>query len=74
MKKVNEGSELRKRAELRFLKSGAVPDIRCSKEELQHVVQELLIHQIELEMQREELQHSRDQLSLSPPGSAEKNQ
>ena len=62
MKKVNEGSELRKRAEERFLKSGAAPDIHSSKEELQDVVQELLIHQIELEMQREELQHSRDQL------------
>ena len=62
MKKDNNSSELRKRAEERQRKSGVAPDILCSDEELQRVVQELSIHQIELEMQNEELQDSRDKL------------
>ena len=62
MKKNNNGSELRKRAEEQHKKSGVAADIRCSEGELQHVVQELSIHQIELEMQSDELQHAKHQL------------
>ena len=62
MKKDNNGSELRKRAEERHRKSGVAPDILCSEAELRRVVQELSIYQIELEMQNEELQDSRDKI------------
>ncbi|MEI7825791.1 MAG: HD domain-containing phosphohydrolase [Chlorobiaceae bacterium] len=62
MKKDNDGSELRKRAEERLKKSGVTPDILRSKEELLRIVQELSIHQIELEMQNETLQDSRDEI------------
>ena len=54
MKKDNSGAELRKRAEERHRNS--------SEGELRRVVQELSIHQIELEMQNEELQDSRDKI------------
>ena len=62
MKKDNSGAELRKRAEERHRNSGVAPDILCSEGELRRVVQELSIHQIELEMQNDELQDSRDKL------------
>ena len=53
---------LRQRAEERLKKNGLIPDMLSSKEELQRIVHELSVHQIELEMQKEELLHSRDQL------------
>ena len=62
MKKDNDGSELRKRAEERHRKSGVAAYTLCSKDELQRIVQELSIHQIELEMQNEELQDSRNKI------------
>ncbi|MEI8187231.1 MAG: HD domain-containing phosphohydrolase [Chlorobiaceae bacterium] len=54
--------ELRRRAEERLKSKGVIPDILCSKEAMQHVLQELSIHQIELEMQKEELLDSRDNI------------
>ncbi len=62
MKMNNNPSELRKRAEERLKKSGVTADILRSKEELLRIVQELSIHQIELEMQNETLQDSRDEI------------
>ena len=62
MKEDKNSSELQKRAGERFLKSGFAPDILCSEVELRRVVQELSIHQIELESQKEELQHAKNQL------------
>ena len=55
-------SELRRLAEKWLKKRDVTPDFLCSKEEMQHVVQELSIHQIELEMQNEELQASRAEI------------
>ena len=49
---------LRQRAEERLKKNGLIPDILSSKVELQRIVHELSVHQIELEMQKEELLHS----------------
>ncbi len=62
MKKHNDGSELRNRAEERLRERGIALDTLCSEGELQRVVQELSIHQIELEMQNENLQDSRDEI------------
>ncbi len=62
MNKDDNGSELRKRAEEQHRKSGVAAYTLCSKEELQRMVQELSIHQIELEMQNEELQESRNKI------------
>lgn len=53
---------LRQQAEEQLKKNGLIPDMLSSKEELQRIVHELSVHQIELEMQKEELLHSRDQL------------
>jgi len=58
----NNLSELRRQAEERLKNSGVTPDILRSKEELLRIVQELSIHQIELEMQNETLQDSRDEI------------
>ena len=55
-------SELRRRAEERLKKRNVTPDFLHSNEEWQRMVQELSIHQIELEMQNEELQDSRDEI------------
>ena len=55
-------SELRRRAEERLKKRDVTPDFLRSNEELQRMVQEFSIHQIELEMQNEELQDSRDEI------------
>ena len=57
-----DSSELRGRAEERLKKKDVNPDFYRSKEEFQRIVQELSIHQIELEMQNEALQDSRDKI------------
>ena len=62
MKKDNDGSELRRRAEEQLRKRGVAADMLCSQEELERLVQELSIHQIELEMQNEELQDAMDEI------------
>lgn len=62
MKEDENGSELQKRAGERFMKSGVAPDILFSEAELQRVVQEFSIHRIELEIQKEKLQHAKNQL------------
>ena len=62
MKKDFDGSELRRRAEEQFRKRGVAADMLCSQEKLERLVQELSIHQIELEMQNEELQDAMDEI------------
>ena len=62
MKKDNNGPELRKQAEERLRKRGIAPGMLSSEEEMQRIVQELSLHQIELEMQNEELQESRNKI------------
>ena len=61
MKKDDNGSELRRQAEERLKKSSLIHNTPSSAEELQRMVQELSLHQIELEMQNEELQDSRSE-------------
>ena len=56
---AEERSELRRRAEECLKKSGVVPDVPISPAEFQRVVHELSVHQIELEMQQDELVCSR---------------
>ncbi len=55
-------SEIRRQAEERLKKRDVTPDFLGSKEELLRMVQELSIHQIELEIQAEELKDSRDEI------------
>jgi putative nucleotidyltransferase with HDIG domain len=62
MKQEHKNAELRKRAEEHYRKNGVAPDVLGSDTDLQRVVQELTIHQIELQMQNEELQESRDEI------------
>ena len=62
MKKDDNGSELRRQAEERLKKSSLIHNTPSSAEELQRMVQELSLHQIELEMQNEELQDSRSEI------------
>ena len=57
-----EWDELRKRAEEQLKKNNITSDFLYSKKEWQRVVQELSIHQIELEMQKEALQDSMDEI------------
>ncbi|MEI7825155.1 MAG: GAF domain-containing protein [Chlorobiaceae bacterium] len=57
-----DSSELRRQAEELLKKRDVTPDFLRSKEELLRMVQELSIHQIELEMQNEELQDSRNEI------------
>jgi len=62
MKNDKDGSELRRQAEERLKKSRLIHNTPSSAEELQRMVQELSLHQIELEMQNEELQDSRSEI------------
>jgi len=57
-----ERSELRQWAAEQLKNSGFAYDLPSSAAELQRVVQEFSIHQIELEMQNEELKNSRNEL------------
>ena len=58
----SDRTELRRRAEGRLNTSKFLPDSQTSIEEFQRMLHELSLHQIELEMQTEELQHSRDEI------------
>ncbi len=60
-----DGADLRRRAEDRLLEKGKGPQEAAGDQmtavEMQRLVQELQIHQIELEMQNEELKQARDE-------------
>ena len=58
----SDRTELRRRAEDRLNASGFLPDSQTSTEEFGRMLQELSVHQIELDMQTEELQYSRDKI------------
>ena len=60
--KINSVGELRRRAEKRLQKHKQKVTAPASLEELQRIVHELEVHQIELEMQNEELQQARSEL------------
>ena len=64
MKKDNshplDPRELPRRAELRLQKSGLIPNSTTSQEDLQRLLHEFPVHQIELEMQNEQLQYAYD--------------
>ena len=55
-------SELRRRAEKQLKASRLNADSPSSTAEFKRILQELSVHQIELEMQNEELQHSRNEI------------
>ncbi len=55
-------SELRRQAEELQKKRGLISDSPTSKAEWQRILHELSVHQIELEIQNEQLQHSYDQI------------
>ncbi len=59
-------SELRSLAETQLQqKQGTLPDVSSSPEEMIRIIHELSVHQIELEMQREELELTRGALERS---------
>ena len=66
MKKENSNPldprELRRRAEERLKKSRLLPDSKTSAAELQRILHELPVHQIELEMQYEQLQYTYEEI------------
>ena len=55
-------SELRRRAEERLKAGGLIPDSPTSTAEFQRILYELSVYQIELEMQKEQLQNSYDEI------------
>lgn len=65
MKKNVSAEELRSQAEERLQKSKPKVAAPSTPEELQRLIQELEVHQIELEMQNEELQQARLELERS---------
>jgi len=62
MSKDRSAEELRRQAEKRLLKSKQDITTPVTPEEAYRLIQELEIHQIELEMQNEELQQARSEL------------
>ena len=54
--------DLRRRAEERLKKSRLLPDSKTSAAELQRMLHELPVHQIELEMQYEQLQYAYNEI------------
>jgi PAS domain S-box-containing protein len=65
MNKNRSAEELRRQAEQRLLKSKQDIKSPVTSEELRRLMQELEVHQIELEMQNEELQQARLELERS---------
>ena len=64
MPEIDDHSDLRRRAEEMLLKDhGQLNKIQPT--DMQNVVQELRVHQIELEMQNEELRHTQQELEAS---------
>lgn len=59
---LSDRSELRRQAEELQKKRGLIPDFPKSTAEWQRVLHELSVHQIELEMQNEQLQQSYDDI------------
>ncbi len=59
-------SELRALAEQHLLRNQSdAPDLSSSPEEMRKIIHELAVHQVELQMQQDELIHSRTQLEKS---------
>ena len=77
MKKDNshplDPRELRRRAELRLQKSGLIPNSTTSQEDLQRLLHEFPVHQIELEMQNEQLQYAYDAIQQEHKGVCSRN-
>ncbi|MDY6827376.1 MAG: PAS domain S-box protein [Bacillota bacterium] len=65
MEKHRTAEDLRRQAEKRLQKSRPKTASNLTAEELQPLIQELEVHQIELEMQNEELQQVRSELERS---------
>lgn len=65
MEKHRTAEDLRRQAEKRLQKNRPRTASNLTAEELQHLIQELEVHQIELEMQNEELQQVRSELERS---------
>ncbi len=63
-KVVSPATELRRRAETHLQKLSATPN-DVSPEQVQHLLHELQVHQIELEMQNEELRRAQHELEMS---------
>jgi len=62
---LSEAAELRRRAEERLRDNAAVRKLPRTREETQRLVHELEVHQLELEMQNEELRQSQQKLAAS---------
>jgi hypothetical protein len=62
---TSSGSDLRRRAEERVGAAGVEDLEALSPEEARHLVYELRVHQLELEMQNEELRRAQDALEAS---------
>lgn len=58
----NDSADLRRRAEARLKEGGTAPSRPAEEAELQCLLHELQVHQIELEMQNEELRQARDEM------------
>ena len=63
--KTTAAAELRRRAEEHLQNQTSSASAPLSAHETQRLLQELQIHQIELEMQHEELRHSKAELEVS---------
>ena len=64
-KKPTDATDLRRRAQARFQRQPPPPKVPGSADEMQRLIQELQIHQIELEIQNEELREAHAGLEVS---------